>query len=129
MEAFPEDVRQFLRSCISSVEQLEILRVMGEDRTREWSAREICEKAQVSAESCQAHLEALHEHGILRVERTASRIYFQFGPTTAELEQKVRRLLELYRQRPVTMIRMVYERPASSLRDFADAFRLRKKEE
>jgi hypothetical protein len=28
----------------------------------------------------------------------------------------------------VTMIRMVYELPAMSLRDFSDAFRLRKKE-
>jgi hypothetical protein len=44
------------------------------------------------------------------------------------LQELVDRLLQLYRERPVTMIKMVYERAKDPLRKFADAFRLRKEE-
>jgi DNA-binding IclR family transcriptional regulator len=126
LEPFPEDVRQFLQSSIASVEQLEILRVLGEVPTREWSDDEIRGQAQVSTESIHIHLQALQERGLLRCGRDGERIYYQYGPQSAELEEKVRQMLELYRQRPVTMIRMVYEQPATSLRNFANSFRFRK---
>lgn len=38
----------------------------------------------------------------------------------------VARLLQIYRQRPVSMIKLVYKRAKDSLRAFADAFRFRK---
>jgi DNA-binding IclR family transcriptional regulator len=110
------------------VEQLEILRILGEAPTREWSHEEIVGHVQVSPEAAQSHLQALEKSGLLRCRRTPDGTYCQYGPHTQELENKVRRLLEVYQQRPVTMIRLVYERPAASLRDFADSFRLRKKE-
>lgn len=128
MEPFPEDVRKFLESHIASVEQLEILRVLGEAPDREWSDEEIRGQVQVSEESVKAHLQSLQERGLLRSRRAEARIYCQYGAQSAKLAEQVRRLLELYRQRPVTMIRMVYERPSMSLREFSDAFRLRKKE-
>jgi hypothetical protein len=38
-------------------------------------------------------------------------------------------VLQLYRERPVSMIKLVYARARDPLRNFADAFRLRKEKE
>ncbi|MEO5815589.1 MAG: hypothetical protein ABIT20_09950 [Gemmatimonadaceae bacterium] len=37
-------------------------------------------------------------------------------------------LAELYNSKPVTLVRAIYDRPASAARSFADAFRIRKTE-
>jgi hypothetical protein len=50
------------------------------------------------------------------------------GPHTPELADQVGRLLQLYRERPVTMIKMIYARAKDPLRVFSDAFRIRKEE-
>jgi hypothetical protein len=128
LEPIPEDLRQFLQSYITSVEQLEILRILGEDPAREWTAEDIGKLAQVSVESIRIKLQELQQRGLLRCRVEETALFCQFGPHTQDLDDALRRLLTLYRQRPVSMIRLVYERPASSLRDFADAFRIRSKD-
>jgi len=128
LEQIPEDVRRFLRTHIASVEQLEILRVLGESPAHEWTDEEVRQQAQVSAESIHAHLQAMNERGLLRCRTDDSKTRCAYGPHSAELEAGVRRLLDVYRQFPVTMIRLVYKPPTTSLGDFADAFRIRNKE-
>jgi hypothetical protein len=49
---------------------------------------------------------------------------FQYAPPSA-LRGAVDELAEMYRTRPVTLVRAVYERPARAIQSFADAFRLR----
>jgi len=128
LEQIPEDIRRFLLTHIASVEQLEILRVLGESPAREWTDDEVRQQAQVSAESIHAHLQGMNEHGLLRCRKVDSKIVCGYGPHSAELEAGVRRLLDVYRQFPVTMIRLVYKSRTSSLDAFADAFRIRSKE-
>lgn len=128
MDPLPEDVQQFLQSHIDSIEQLELLRVLGEAPTREWLDAELGGSVQVAADSLSAHLAALHGRGLLSRVRRDEQTLWKYGPASKDLELKVRRLLELYCQRPVSMIRLVYQRPASALRVFSDAFRLRKGE-
>lgn len=126
MDPFPDDVRQFLDSAVASVEQLEILRILGEDLAREWGADELGAQIQSTLEMTQADLTALEARGVLRCVRREGRVFCRLSPHSPELESQIRRLLELYRQRPVTMIRMVYERKGSALRDFSDAFKFKK---
>lgn len=128
MDSFPDNVRQFLLSSIASVEQLEILRVLGEDPSREWSSDEIREPAQVSPDSIRTHLQALEARGLIACRYSESQVFCQYGPHSKALDENVQKMLDLYRQRPVTMIRLVYERSSAALREFADAFRLGKKE-
>ena len=47
---------------------------------------------------------------------------------TPDLEEMLGRLLQMYKERPVTMIKMVYERAEDPLRAFADSFRIRKED-
>jgi hypothetical protein len=81
---------------------------------------------QTTAELAVAHIAALEGRGLLQCERRDGSLYCRFGTRSPELEAQLQQLLELYRQRPVTMIRLVYEKPSDPLRDFSDAFRLRK---
>ena len=55
-------------------------------------------------------------------------MFARHGPVPA-LADLVVRLLQLYKERPVTLIKMVYARAKDPLRTFADAFRLRKEED
>jgi hypothetical protein len=126
LDPFPEDVRQFLAANIDSLEQLETLRILGEDASREWELAEIAGKVQTPEDATLAHLTVLEARGLLRSERREKCTVFRYGPRTPELELQIRNLLELYRQRPVSMIRMVYQRADNTLKDFSDAFKFRR---
>lgn len=126
MEPFPEDMRRFLETNIEVVDQLEILRVLGADPEREWRPADLARDVQTPPEAIIPHLTALHGRGLLVKFTRGSEVFCRYGPNTPELEAKVRRLLQLYQERPVTMINMVYARARDALRSFSDAFRLRK---
>jgi hypothetical protein len=129
VEPLPEDVRQFLDTAIQSVDQLEILRLLGENPVRAWTADELAPEVQASPEVVAQDLTALQSRGLIALEQGATGPVWRHGPHTPELEARLGRFLQLYRERPVSMIKAVYNRPDDVLRSFADAFRLRKKED
>lgn len=51
---------------------------------------------------------------------------FSYAPQSESLRHDVDELVAVYNERPVTLIRAVYDRPPESVKSFADAFRLRK---
>ncbi len=123
MEAFPEDVERFLNANIGSVEQLEILRILAGDRGRLWAVADLAGLVQASA-GLGPHLATLKERGLLLV--GGPEPLYRYGAATPELAALLERLLQMYNERPVTMIRMVYARANPALQAFADAFRLKK---
>jgi hypothetical protein len=52
---------------------------------------------------------------------------YRYAPA-AGLRDTVEYLAEMYRTRPVTLVRAIYDRPTRAAQSFADAFRLRKGE-
>lgn len=126
MEAFPEEVKHFLETNIETVEQLEILRLLGEDPQREWHSGELAREVQAQPQAVLAHLAALHGRGLLTLEMRGTDLVGRHGAKTPELEAAVGRLLHVYRERPVTTINLVYARARDVLRTFAEAFRVRK---
>jgi DNA-binding transcriptional regulator GbsR (MarR family) len=52
-------------------------------------------------------------------------IRFRYAPATPELRRAVELLAVAYNERPVTLVRLVYNRP-SAAQSFADAFRIKK---
>jgi predicted ArsR family transcriptional regulator len=109
VEPFPEDVARFLDDHIESIDQLEILRVLGEDREREWDSVALAGEVQAEPEAVRAHLTAMHSRGLLRTTTQGVGLSCRYGAGTPELENIVGRLLQMYRERPVTMIKMVYD--------------------
>ncbi|HEY7314332.1 MAG TPA: hypothetical protein VH643_33585 [Gemmataceae bacterium] len=126
VDPIPDDVKQFVEANIDSVDQLEILRVLGEDPAKEWSAATLVQQVQTQAHSIEAHLAALQTRGLLVTMPRGTNLFCRYGPRTPELEDMVDRLLQVYRERPVTMINFVYAKARQALKSFSDAFRLKK---
>lgn len=126
MDPLPPEVKRFVEAHIDSVDQLEILRVLGEDPAREWRADELAREVQVQAPAIGSHLAALRARGLLVLSTRDADNFCRYGPATPELESMMARLLQVYRERPVTMINLVYARAREALRTFAEAFRIKK---
>ncbi len=126
MDLFPDDIRRFIEAAVESIDQLEILRVLGEDSSRAWDVAGLAAAVHADPPAVAAHAAALHARGLAAAGAGPT---YQFGPRTPELGILVARLLELYRERPVSLIRLVYAgaaaRAADPLLSFSNAFRLR----
>jgi hypothetical protein len=129
LDSIPEEILKFLGEHIESVEQLEILRILGEHPDREWNAATLQAEVQTKPQVLASHLTALESRGLLTGGKREADSYWKHGARTPELAALVSRLLELYRQRPVTLINLVYAKAKDPLQAFADAFRIRKKED
>ena len=125
----PDDVRRFLDEHIESLEQLEILRVIAEDPAREWRASELAAEIQAEPSAAAAHVTALAGRGLVIASSEEGEIAARHGTATPELGGRLAAVLAAYRERPVTMIKLVYARANERLKAFSDAFRLRKKED
>lgn len=126
MDPLPEEVKRFLETNIDSVDQLEILRVLGEDPQKEWRAIDLAGEVQTAPQTIGSHLSALNARGLLSLQTRGSELFCRFGPNNAELAERAARLLQAYRERPVTMIKLVYAAARDSLKTFAEAFRIKK---
>lgn len=111
---------------MESVEQLEILRILGEAPDTPHAVPELARSAQIQASAIAGQLAALEQRGLVRTQVLESRPVCCYAPRTPEIGEFARRLLQLYRERPVTLIRLVYARTDERLKAFAESFRLRK---
>lgn len=123
MEPLPQEIVDFLLKNISSIEQLEILRVLNEKPEKEWEASELGPLVQASAEVVASHVIAMENRGLLTFVDKKTHLC-RFGPKP-DLTDMVEQLLQFYQQRPVSMIRLVYDRATIHLRTFSDSFRLK----
>lgn len=121
-----DDVLQFLDANVDSIEQLEILRNLGEDPGKIWSADDLARVTQVEPSIMPAHLSALEGRGLVRTQTHEGRLACQYNLQTTQAAGMLTRLLQAYKEHPVTLIRIVYERADERLKAFAEAFRLRK---
>jgi hypothetical protein len=126
VEPLPEPIARFLDEQVESIDQLEILRILGEDREREWDVVALAGEVQAKPQAVHDHLTAMSARGLLVLATREAGLFCRHGASTPELEAMVGRLLQLYKERPVTMIKLVYDRARDPLRAFADAFRIRK---
>lgn len=126
MEPFPEEIVRFLDGNIESIDQLEILRLLGEDPTSYKSVTTLAEEVQADAQIVVAHAIAMRDRGLIHIETRDHETVCRYGPATPELASVAGRLLQLYKERPVSMIKLVYARSHDPLRTFAEAFRIRK---
>lgn len=124
-EPLPEDTKRFLEVNIDSLDQLEILRVLGEDPQKEWRAANLAREAQAAPQTIGTHLTVLQARGLLTLQTRDAELFCRYGAANSELAERLARLLQVYRERPVTIIKLIYASARDPLRSFADAFRLK----
>jgi hypothetical protein len=125
-DEIPAEVRDFLESCIDSVEQLRVILLLREDPARDWSAAELAHELRSTESSIGKRLAGLYERGVLV--RPASAARHRFAPASPAVARVVGELDEIHQKRPYRVIDIIYSRAPDALTAFADAFRIRRKE-
>lgn len=125
MGDFSADVEQFLLQNITSVDQLEVLLLLRADPETTWSpaavSRELATQPEAAAQRL-ADLLALH---LVALAEGPDRLY-RYAPGTVGQRTLVDRLAQVYKERRVAVITLIYSKPLNQVQAFADAFRLRK---
>jgi hypothetical protein len=126
VDPVPEEIVRFIDANVDSIEQLEILRILGDDPQRHWAAADLAQQAQIPPAAIAAQLATLQGRGLLTVVQQGGAPHCRYGGPPGPAQDMLARLLKLYSERPVTLIKLVYARAQDRLTAFSDAFRLRK---
>jgi hypothetical protein len=122
---FPENIRRFLTDHINSVEQLEVLFLLRKAADREWTAAAVSQALYTPPDSAARRLADLRSLGLLTATEGPDPAY-RYQPATEGLAQLADQLAQVYEERRVTVISLIYSKPHANVQAFADAFRLRK---
>ncbi len=126
--AFSDEFCRFLRAAVPTVDAAEVLLLLQREPQRWWSAEEVvgalAPSVSLTASAAAACLAALQASGLVAA-GADKRV--QYRPGVADLDAHVRTLAQAYRERPVTLIRVIYALRDSKIQSFAGAFRLKGK--
>lgn len=120
----PAEVRSFLRDNIDSVLQLELVLLLRAHADQSWTASQVAQEFRVDAAAASELLARCVARGIVAV--AGREAAYRFAPRSSELEAAIAGTADEYAARRVTIISLIFSKPPSPLRTFADAFRLRK---
>ena len=108
------------------MEHVELLVLLVSLEAEAVTAIDAARRLQVDAEPTAKRLVDLADSGLVTRDGPPGNERFRYQPKDLSLKQATEQLMESYRTRPVSLIRVVYERPPEAAQRFADAFRLRK---
>lgn len=117
----PERLRLFIRRNINSVSLLDLLFLLKRDSERKWSPEEISVEMRTNPSYAAAQLREL----VALKMSTYHDGTFSYSPPAADVEF-IEELERLYNARRSTVINFIYSQPIDSIRDFADAFKIKK---
>jgi hypothetical protein len=117
----PVNVRAFILKYVDSVAELEALLLIHSTPDQAWDLVQLASRLYISEREAEGVLQALHRRGLLAREEKA----FRYGPVPETLRADVDALAAAYPRFLIPISNLVHSKPAASLRQFADAFRLR----
>jgi hypothetical protein len=120
---------RFVFEAIDSVEQLEVLLLLRKHPERSWGGGDVSRALYTHPLAAARRLTALHAQGLLTSETVGPDVRFRYAPSSPERAEVVDRLAALYKERRVAVTTLIYSKPPDQVQAFADAFRLRKKED
>lgn len=127
----PVDLKSLLHDRIETYEQLEILRLLHRNRVEKWTAHRIAEQLNLTATLVSSALDGLRANALVEARTVPNYCALAYALAPAPLGETLGRLVELYEQQPIEIIKLMstnaIERVrTAALRAFADAFVLRK---
>lgn len=122
-DPIPPDVRRFVHRHITSVEQLELLLLLRRTPGRAWTPVTASRELRTAAGSAEMRLSELARAKL--IDKSADGFVYRPSREHDRLIDTVASCYASYRTRFVSLI---FERPARELEDFADSFRLRRRD-
>lgn len=106
---FSDAFCRFLQSAISSVDAAELLLALAREPARGWRPAELCAALRPGTTLSESHarryLDHLQAAGLISATLDGRR---QYRPANEELASHVEMLALAYKERPVTLIRVIY---------------------
>jgi hypothetical protein len=118
----PDTVRRLISERIDSVPEVEAILLLSQHRGREWSAREVAKALYVGDPVAERLLSVLAERGFFVCQENR----YRYSPATPELEAAVLALAHAYVHQLIPVTRLIHAKASPGVREFAQAFRLRK---
>ena len=124
---FSDEFCRFIQAAIPAVDAAELLLILQGSPERWWEPAEALRMlppgAALGETEAARYFEILRTRGLIALDAGRR---MQYRPADETLATHVRTLASAYRERPVTLIRVIYAMRDSKIRSFADAFKLRK---
>jgi hypothetical protein len=120
----PDDVERFIAEHVDNLEQLEILLLLREQRSRQLDAREVTAELRLGPSSAAERLADMQVRGFLSAQGEPPR--YRYAPDTAEKGRVIDELARCYAERRVSVITRIFSPRSDAVRSFADAFKLRR---
>jgi hypothetical protein len=124
---FSDDFCRFLQTAIPAVDAAELLLLLRRTPEVCWTAAaaaaELRPSVPISEADAGRYLEAFQARGLIAAEEGAG---VRYRPASDELRMYGDMLALAYKERPVTLIRMIYALRDLRIQTFADAFKLRR---
>jgi hypothetical protein len=119
-DGLPDTLRAFILKHLDSVAELEALLLVRATGAQGWEASPLAARLYVTEADAQVVLHALHRRSLMSREGPV----YRYAPADA-LRVEVDALAEAYPRLLIPITNLIHSKPRASLRDFADAFRLR----
>jgi hypothetical protein len=121
----PAGVAAFVSAHVETLERLELLLLMMQSRDRWWDASTVSRQLGYDAEAARRALDHLAAHNLLAIRVTAD-VRYQYQPGEPRLADTAAMFAEAFRINPLAVLQLVTAPERRSIRDFADAFRIRR---
>jgi hypothetical protein len=120
---FTDEFCRFLQEAVTTADAAELLLVLAREPGCAFSAAEAAAAlgARYAEPEALRHLEAFRACGLVIMQADGR---LRYEPASDSLAAHTRTLEKVYRERPVTLIRVIYGLRDSKIRSFAEAFRL-----
>lgn len=120
----PADVASFIAEHIDSVVRLEVLLLLHSRAQSCMSADDLAKELRVDADWVASTLPALEAIGTLKRIESG----YSYSPRTQSLDQTIRSLAQAYSERRVSIVSLIFAKPADPIRQFTDAFRFKRED-
>ena len=120
----PEHVLGFVREHVRTVEELHLLIALFHSGDRWFDAASAARELNLTVSQAGAALDHLAKHNLLDIRITGD-VRYQFRPGNPALGEAVAACIDAYRRHPLALLQVVTGTARRSIRDFADAFRIR----
>jgi hypothetical protein len=123
-DASPSRVRTFVADHIEKPEDLQLLLLLVESGDRWWDAGGAASALRAPLRQARQALDRLARQNLLDIRITGD-VRYQFRPGTSELRDDAIACCEAYRANPLAVMTDITGSARRTIRDFADAFRIR----
>jgi hypothetical protein len=124
----PREVRELIVRQLHSMEEIDVLLLLAAEPGG-LTVNEIRDRLRLPASDIPvASIARLIGHRLIECEEKEGESRYSYAAVDAKVRRAVELLRVAYNERPVTLVRLVYNRP-SAAQSFADAFRITKDDE